>query len=137
MSENKLPPYSDEEYKYMDYMVNITFVNLASLSKNFNGIKLFGFDYSNKDHLFLLNVAYIYRRITGKNICISGHYFKTLKWNFIHRKKESRIYSLIRKNHNYKNIDVNEILSFMQPVLDENLKGITYGDIYDEYYKGA
>ena len=57
MSENKLPPYSDEEYKYMDYIVNITFVNLASLSKNFNGIKLFGFDYSNKDHLFLLNVA--------------------------------------------------------------------------------
>ena len=137
MSENKLHSYSDKEYKYMDYIVNITFVNLTSLSKNFDGIKLFGFDYSNKDHLFLLNAAYIYRRITGKNICINGHYFKTLKWNFIHRKKESRIYSLTRKNHNYKNIDVDEILHFMQPVLDENLKGFTYGDIYDEYYKGV
>lgn len=137
MSENKLRSYSDEEYKNMDYIVNITFINLASLSKNFDGIKLFGFDYSNKDHLFLLNVAYIYRRITGKDICINGHYFKTLKWNFIHRKEESRIYSFTRKNHNYKNINVNEILHFMQPVLDENLKGFTYSDIYDAYYKGV
>ena len=137
MSENKLRSYSDEEYKNMDYIVNITFINLASLSKNFDGIKLFGFDYSNKNHLFLLNVAYIYRRITGKDICINGHYFKTLKWNLVHRKEESRICSLTKNNHNYKNINVNEILHFMQPVLDENLKGFTYSDIYDAYYKGV
>ena len=135
MNKDKIQSYSDEEYKYMDYIINITFINLASLSKNFNGVQFYGFNYSNKEHLFLLNAAYIYRRITGKNICINGHYFNTLKWNFKHRKKEKRIFTSKKRKNNYKDINVEEILNFMRPTLNEKLKDFNYEDIYNAYYR--
>lgn len=127
--------YSDKEYKYMDHIVNITCINLVSLSKDFEGIQLYSFDFLNKEHLYLLEVAYIFRRLYNKEICIAGNFFNTVKWNWKKRKKEDKIYTSNEHKLNYKIITVNTFLDFMRPVLNESLKGFTYADIYEAYYE--
>lgn len=126
--------YSEEQYNNMDCIVNVIYRHFAVSSKDYKGIQFTNFNFYNKEHLLLLSIAYIYRRMSNKEIKIHKHKFKTIKWNWSCRKKEQKIYSRNTLEKNYLIIDAENFLECFPPKIEQYLKGFTYSDIYDAYF---
>lgn len=137
-SKNFTDPELKEIHKGMDYISNITYLNLISLSKSANKIILKGLDTKNKEHSFILEMAFIAEQLNDKPIYVTGNPFKILWFNIKNRENRKRInYISKRKADKYSIPYINEILEFMRPVLEEWLALIdnpNFGMIYDEYY---
>ena len=139
-SKNFTDPELKEIYKGMDYISNIAYLNLISLSKSTNKIVLKGLDTKNKEHSFILEMAFIAEQLNDKHIYVTGNPFKILWFNIKNRESRKRINYISKKRADKYSIPyVNEILEFMRPVMEEWLALIdnpNFGMIYDEYYSG-
>ena len=64
----------DEKQKYREYdgLVGLTMLNLYSAAKDTQTMNFFGFDRKNKEHLFLLRVAYYVRDLYSYEIKIDN-----------------------------------------------------------------
>ncbi len=131
--------YTQEEYSIMDHIVNITFMNIMSLTKDKNAEIVLdsNFDFSKPEHLYFLNVCYTVSAVTNKPIKVIGHFFNKIKWNLFYRKKHDKIGYYPKRKKKYLPIILNapEILDFMRPVFGTLKTDLTFEDIYYEYYK--
>lgn len=123
----------DKIYRGMDYISNITYYNIYSLSSD-KGIVLYDFDYSNPDHLFFLSIANIVRSVTGREIYVMGNFFDTVKWNWKNRKKMKKIHYISNKKNGIA-ISVPTVLYFMSGTLKQWIPNGNFGMIYEEYFK--
>lgn len=133
-----------QDYNGMDALVNATYINLHSFAKrNDNTIILNGFDVKNKEHLFILEVAYTARKLNGFKIKIVGNLFRLIWLNFKHRKNENPVGYLSKRKYYKKNMfiadvpnTVDALLDYMRPTLEREVKvpRVNFGIIYDEYY---
>lgn len=125
---------TDEFYKQQDKIVEITLTNIYSLSKEKGKIVLTNFNPKDENHLFFFHVAMIVRDMFQYPIEVDLGFFKTLLLNWKLRKHYVKV---ARYRGVEKGIDVEEVLSFMRPTMNEMLgAGHTYADIYNDYYSG-
>ena len=121
-----------ELYDKYDEIINITLVNLYTLSKEKGEIILSGINRFNKDHLYVLRVALIAKDVYGFPLKIRTSFWNWLCLNWRMRKLSRRV---PRDKSDYKVTSVDRLLEFMYPPLKEHMgHGFEFGDIYDTFY---
>lgn len=142
--ENKIIKASDLFREY-DGLVGLTMLNIYTLSKENNVIRLYHFDRKNREHLFLLRVALIARDVYQFPIEVEGSWWDIFRLNWkIHKgfNKVKRYKPIVDSDENKLyakgGICVPEILDFMRPDGKERLgDSFTFADIYTQYYEGS
>ena len=122
-----------------DTVINLCLVNFYTLSNEKKEIILTNIDRKNKEHLFMLRIALI-----AKDVLNSSLYFQTGFWNWLMLNWKLRKLSrrVPRVKDREKVIDIQELLDFMRPGIEEFIREtepeavFSFGDIYDEFYKG-
>lgn len=125
--------YSTEQLNSFDSVSNLIYHNLWSYCKDNKRIVIKNFDFKNKDHLLLLEIALIIRNINDWPIYIQGSWIEAMKWNFKNRKRVEPI-QRIRKCECNDCVTPYTVLGHTSRFMESILPGITYGDIYTEYY---
>ena len=121
-----------ELYNKYDEIINITLVNLYTLSKEKNEIILSGIDRNNKDHLYVLRIALIAKDVYGFPLKIRTDFWNWLCLNWRLRKLSRRV---PKDRSNYEVTSVDELLEFMYPYLKEYMgEEFKFGNIYDTFY---
>ena len=123
-------------YREYDGLINLTMINLYSLSKELGVIRLFEFDPKNKEHLFVLRVALIAREVYQFPVEIGVNWWQGLKLNWKMRVEFEPIKCISRKE--YRGIWVDKMLNFMRPDGEKRIGGdFSFADIYKAYYEGS
>lgn len=123
----------EEEYKLYDEIINITLINIYSLSKEKEQIILSEINRKNQDHLYLLRVALIAKDLFNFPLKLKGGFWNWLCLNWRMRKL-SRHVSMAKDFENA--IDVNKILDFMKAALSEQVgEDFKFANIYNAYYR--
>lgn len=126
------PHEKDELYNKYDEIINITMVNLYSLSKEKGEIILSGIDRHNKDHLYVLRIALIAKDVYNFPLKIRTGFWNWLALNWRMRKLSRRV---PRDKGEYNVVSVNKLLEFMYPPIKDYMgHGFEFGDIYSEFY---
>lgn len=121
---------NQEYYQKLDHIVEITLTNIYSLSKEKQKIVLNNFNPKNKDHLYFFHVALMARNMFSFPIEVDLGVIDTWFLNW----KIHKFYDKIKRNKEEKGINVEEVLTFMQPALKELGEEFSYSKIYEEYY---
>jgi hypothetical protein len=121
-------------YNKYDQAINITMVNIYSLTKEKGQIILENIDKNNKDHLLILRVAMIAKDVYNFQLKLKTGFWDWIALNWRMRKL-SRFVPRERKSD--ANVDVKTLIDFMTPVLREAIEeNFCFGNIYDAFYKG-
>ena len=122
----------EELYKLYDEIVNITLVNIYTMSKEKGEIILGHIDRKNKEHLYFLRVALIAKDLFNFPLKIKTNFWNWLCLNWRLRKLSRRV----PMADEFENaIDADKILDFMKNALHEQLgEEFKFADIYDTYY---
>ena len=122
-------------YREYDGLVGITMLNIYSLSKQDKTIKLCRFDKKNKEHLYILRIAYLARDIYGFEIEVEGSWWDIFCLNLKNHRGFKRVKRYKIKNEDNV-INVLMLLDFMRPEGKTRLgKDFSFADIYEEYYE--
>ena len=128
---------NQDELNYMfdryDEIINITMVNLYSLTKARNEIVLTNIDRKNKNHLYLLRIALIAKDAFNFPLKIKTGFWNWLCLNWRMRK-------LSRKAPRVKEyddaIDAQRLLDFMyNPIAEHMGHDFKFADIYEAFYR--
>lgn len=125
-----------ELFREYDGLVNLTLINLYSMSKELGVIRLFDFDPKNKEHLFVLRVAIIARDIYQFPIEVGVNWWNGVKLN----RKVSRIFDKVGRigPNECRGIWVGKMLDFMRPDGINHIgEDFSFADIYEAYYEGS
>lgn len=126
------PQEKEELYNKYDEIINITMVNLYSLSKEKGEIILSGIDRHNKDHLYVLRIALIAKDVYNFPLKIRTDFWNWLILNWRMRKLSRRV---PRDKSEYSVVSINKLLEFMYPPIKDYVgHGFEFGDIYSEFY---
>ena len=124
----------EELYNKYDEIINITMVNLYTLSKDKGEIVLSDIDRNNRDHLFVLRVALMAKDIYNFPLKLRTSFWNWLVLNWRMRKLSRRI---PRQKEMISAINVPGLIEFMyapiQAYMGENFK---FEHIYNQFYKG-
>ena len=119
-----------------DGLIGLTLYEIYKLSKDMGKIRLIDFNRYRKEHMYLLRVALMARDIYGMSIEIEGKWWDILCINWKIRKGFDKVSRAPYWAVN--GIWVQDLLDLMRPVARERLgEKFTFGEIYDEYYKGS
>ena len=119
-----------------DGLIGLTLLQIYKTSKDMGKIRLIDFNRHRKEHMYLLRVALIARDIYGMPIEIEGKWWDILRINWKIRKGFDKVSRAPYWAVN--GIWVQDLLDLMRPVARERLgEKFTFGEIYDEYYKGS
>lgn len=127
----------DEKQKYREYdgLVGLTMLNLYSAAKDTQTMNFFGFDRKNKEHLFLLRVAYYVRDLYSYEIKIDNSWWDVFCLNWKNRKGFKSVKRM--KDNPICGISVPGILDLMRPDGIARIgEDFSFADIYEEYYEG-
>lgn len=125
---------AQELFNKYDEVINITMVNIYTLTKEHKKIILSGIDRKNYDHLFILRVALLAKDIYGFPLELSINFWDSVVLNWKMRKLSRRI---PRAKEESANVDVNKLIEFMYPPIREYLgKDFKLENIYRQFYKG-
>ena len=125
---------AQELFNKYDEVINITMVNIYTLTKEHKKIILSGIDRKNYDHLFILRVALLAKDIYGFPLELSINFWDSVVLNWKMRKLSRRV---PRAKEEYANVDVNKLIEFMYPPIREYLgKDFKLENIYHQFYKG-
>ena len=122
-------------YKFdrYDEIINITMVNLYTMSKNKGEIVLTNIDRKNKDHLYLLRIALIAKDAFNFPLKIQTSFWKWLCLNWRMRKLSRRV---PRVKNREDVVDVQRLLDFMyNPIAEHMGNDFKFADIYDAFYR--
>lgn len=124
----------NQKYREYDGLVGLTMLNLYSAAKESQAINLFGFDRKNKEHLYLLRIAYYVRDLYNYEIRISNSWWDIFCLNWKNRKGFKPVKKI--KGNPTCSISVTKMLDLMRPDgiarIGENF---SFADIYEEYYE--
>jgi hypothetical protein len=125
---------AQELFNKYDAIINITMVNLYSLSKGKREIILSNIDRKNRDHLFILRVALLAKDIYNFPLKLETDFWNWLVLNWRMRKLSRRV---PRVKDSGTLIDVQNLIDFMyvtfKETIDENFE---FAHIYNQFYKG-
>lgn len=125
---------AEELFNKYDEIINITMVNLYTLSKDKGEIILSDIDRNNKDHLFILRVALMAKDIYNFPLKLRTNFWNWLILNWRMRKLSRRV---PRQKEVISAVNVPGLLEFMyepiQSYMGENFK---FEHIYNQFYKG-
>lgn len=126
-------PEMKELYDKYDEIINITLLNIYSLSKNKGEIVLSNIDRKNKDHLFVLRVALLAKDIYNFPLKIKVGFWEGLRLNW-RMKKLSRRVPRIKECENA--INVADLIDFMYgPIWEYMGEDFEFSNIYDTFYR--
>ena len=115
------------ELRFYDDLVNKTFINIFTLSKDKDGIYLSNFNQNNKNHKYFLQVARNVSTITGKQIYLNMTLIQFLKFKLTTRSKD------ISRTTNKNGIDIDNVLLFISDSLE--IDNSIFGKIYEKYWE--
>lgn len=125
-----------EELKMQHYdaLVNITIQNIYTLSKAHNKIIIGDFDWKDKEHLFILEAAFMARDIFGFPIYIDGiKNFCIVNWKI---RKTHKPIKLLGKHGRDGMFSTIGILQFQRKDGINNIHSdFTFAEIYETYYE--
>lgn len=132
--------FTKEQYANMDYIVNITYINIFTKNKNNSRVYLSEVDFKNPEHLFFVSVVYTYAQIMGMDIdIVYPNRWQLFWWNFKNRKIHPKIRVAHKEDYIFGNVYLlkpKEFLDFERGALEEKLgKDCNFGIIYEEYFK--
>ena len=124
-----------ERIKYFDKLLNIGIINLYTLSKEDNTIKISGFDSQDNLCLIMMKIAGLLNTLRPEN-----NYkleLKTSLWQYLKYIRNDKTFKGKRKwisirNKKFEGINPYEFLSHISKANNESIN--IFEDIYDEYY---
>lgn len=123
---------TEELFDEYDKIINITMVNLYTLSKDQKKIVVSDFDRKSKDHLFILRVALLAKDIYNFPLELDVNFWDWLILNWRMRKLSRRI---PRHKGQMPNVNVRNLIEFMYPPIRENLgETFKFSTIYNQFY---
>lgn len=129
-------PISQTVMREYDGLVGLTMLNLYSMSKELEVIRLFNFNPKNKEHLYVLRVALMARDIYQFPIEVELSGWALFKLNWKLRKGFNRVHKIRRGE--YRGIWTDKMLDFMRPDGLQRLgEDFSFADIYEAYYEGS
>lgn len=125
---------AQELFNKYDAIINITMVNLYSLSKGKREIILSNIDRKNRDHLFILRVALLAKDIYNFPLKLETGFWNWLVLNWRMRKLSRRV---PRVKDSGTLIDVQNLIDFMYVTFKETIgENFEFAHIYNQFYKG-
>ena len=133
MEENKKINTNELLDKY-DEIINITMVNLYTLTKEKKTIIISNFDRKNKDHLFVIRVALMAKDVYGFPLKMRCSFWDWIILNWKMRKLSCFI---PRDNVSLPIVNIPKLLEFMYPPIKEYMgENFKFEHIYNQFYKG-
>ena len=131
---------NEEEAKYLldryDEIINITIVNLYSLSKTKGIIVLSNIDRKSKDHLYILRIAMMAKDTFNFPLKLHTSFWNWLCLNWRMRKLSRRVPREKNEENAIYAIDVKELIEFMYPPIREYIgENFKFEDIYEAFYR--
>lgn len=117
-----------------DEIINITMVNLYTLTKEKETIIISDFDRKNRDHLFVIRVALMAKDIYGFPLKMRCGFWDWIILNWKMRKLSRFI---PRDNTSLPVVNVPKLLEFMYPPIKEYMgENFKFEHIYNQFYEG-
>ena len=131
----KIPIMNAQDlFNKYDEIINITMVNLYTLSKEKGVIVISDFDRKNRDHWYVLRIALMARDAYGFPIKFKGKFWDWVVMNW-HVSKIARF--IPRDNSTLPVVNVAKLLEFMYPPIKEYMgENFKFANIYSQFYKG-
>lgn len=125
---------ANELFDKYDEIINITMINLYTLSKEKREIVLSDINRKDRNHLFILRVALIAKDVYNFPLKIQTSFWNWLCLNWRMRKISHRV----PRVKEYDNpINVNRLIGFMQnPIKKYMGVDFEFANIYNQFYKG-
>lgn len=117
-----------------DEIINITMVNLYTLTKEKETIIISDFDRKNRDHLFVIRVALMAKDVYGFPLKMRCGFWD---WVILNWKMHKLSRFIPRDNVSLPVVNIPKLLEFMYPpikgYMGENFK---FEHIYNQFYEG-
>ena len=123
-----------ELFDKYDEIINITMINMYTLSKDKGEIVLSGINRKDRNHLYILRVALLAKDVYNFPLKIQTGFWNWLCLNWRMRRLSRRV----PRVKEYENpIEVQRLIGFMQNPISEYMgKEFKFADIYNQFYKG-
>lgn len=122
-----------ELFNKYDEIINVTMVNLYTLSKGRGEIVLSDLDRNNKDHLFILRVALLAKDVYNFPLKIKTSFWNWFVLNWRMRKLTHRV---PRAKNEEINVDVYDLIHFMYgPIREYMGQDFKFENIYNQFYR--
>lgn len=117
-----------------DEIINITMVNIYTLTKEKGTIIISDFDRKNKDHLFVIRVALMAKDVYGFPLKMRCGFWDWIILNWKMRKLSRFI---PRDNVSLPVVNITKLLEFMYPPIKEYMgENFKFEHIYNQFYEG-
>ena len=117
-----------------DEIINITMVNLYTLTKEKGTIIISDFDRKNKDHLFVIRVALMAKDVYGFPLKMHCGFWD---WIILNWKMRKLSYFIPRDNDSLSVVNISKLLEFMyHPIKEYMGENFKFEHIYNQFYKG-
>ena len=117
-----------------DEIINITMVNLYTLTKEKETIIISDFDRKNRDHLFVIRVALMAKDVYGFPLKMRCGFWDWIILNWKMRKLSRFI---PRDNTSLPVVNIPKLLEFMYPPIKEYMgENFKFEHIYNQFYEG-
>ena len=124
--------HAQELFNKYDEIINITMVNLYTLSKEKGEIIISDFDRKNKDHLFVIRVALMAKDIYGFPLKMRCSFWN---WIILNWKKRKLSRFIPRDNQTLPVVNIKNLLEFMYPPIKEYMgENFEFAHIYNAFY---
>ena len=123
---------AEELFDKYDEIINITMVNLYTLTKEKGEIIVSDFDRKNRDHLFVIRVALMAKDIYGFPLKMRCGFWDWIALNWKMRKLSRFI---PRDNQTLPVVNVEKLLEFMYPPIKEYMgENFKFEHIFNQFY---
>ena len=117
-----------------DEIINITMVNIYTLTKEKGTIIISDFDRKNRDHLFVIRVTLMAKDVYGFPLKMRCGFWDWIILNWKMRKLSRFI---PRDNVSLPVVNITKLLEFMYPPIKEYMgENFKFEHIYNQFYKG-
>ena len=117
-----------------DEIINITMVNLFTLTKEKGTIIISDFNRKNRDHLFVIRVALMAKDVYGFPLKMRCGFWDWIILNWKMRKLSRFI---PRDNVSLPVVNIPKLLEFMYPPIKEYMgENFKFEHIYNQFYEG-
>lgn len=125
---------AQELFDNYDEIINITMVNIYTLTKEKGTIIISDFNRKNRDHLFVIRVALMAKDVYGFPLKMRCGFWDWIILNWKMRKLSRFI---PRDNTSLPVVNVPKLLEFMYPPIKEYMgENFKFEHIYNQFYKG-
>lgn len=125
---------AQELFDNYDEIINITMVNIYTLTKEKGTIIISDFNRKNRDHLFVIRVALMAKDVYGFPLKMRCGFWDWIILNWKMRKLSRFI---PRDNVSLPVVNITKLLEFMYPPIKEYMgENFKFEHIYNQFYKG-